>query len=494
MAGSLTDSQGPERRGVSCHKAPVRTDRPVKAVLLVASGLTLLFLVAAMVRENFFSEWRHHQRRYRAMLLASDDERQRRLGEAFDVEMRQVDLPALDTVDRCVICHSGIDNPAMAKAPQPHRTHPGDFLKHHPVEKYGCTVCHQGQGAATSFREAKATDVHWDYPLLPARLTAASCGACHSAESPLMAEHAPALARGRQLFLERGCQSCHKLGGVGGQLGPGLDGEGDKIRHQLPMAHVKGELTLANWLEQHFDRPQVIVPGSQMRPPRLTPAENEAMTIYMLSLRRRDRPQRYVPGDRVAALDREIHHKETNPTVLYDRLCVNCHGNGTYGTWDKFFNRFVPAVRGPGLRAVASKEYLRAAVEHGRPGTLMPAWHKGAGGLTKEQVDALVDYLLKGDGRPPQALRPAPASRGGDVARGAELFAQNCAGCHGANKLAPALENPAFQKAASDAFLARTIVNGRADTAMPAFQGEGADGLTDDEVRALVGYIRSLAR
>src|SRR5262245_51503378 len=267
MAGALT--------GKAEEVTPTaQSDRRVKIALLVGSGVTLMFLIAAMVRENFLSEWRSHQRRYRQMLLDSPDERQRQLGEKLSIEMRQIDLPHLATRDRCVSCHLGIDNPAMAVAPQPHRAHSGNLLKDHPVEKYGCTVCHQGQGAATNFHEAKATDVHWDYPLLPARLTAASCGTCHAAGSPLMARHAPALARGRQLFLDRGCQSCHKLGGVGGQLGPALDGVGGKIKHQLPMAHVRGEHTLANWLEQHFDRPQGVVPGSRMRPPRLTAGEN----------------------------------------------------------------------------------------------------------------------------------------------------------------------------------------------------------------------------
>jgi mono/diheme cytochrome c family protein len=411
------------------------------------------------------------------------------------VELRQVDLPQLGTTDRCVTCHVAIDNPAMANAPQPFRPHSGDYLKHHPVETYGCTICHRGQGAATNFHEAKATDVYWDYPLLPARLTDASCGACHSADSALMARHAPKLARGRQLFLDRGCQSCHKLGGVGGQLGPALDGEGLKIKHQLPMAHVAGEPTLANWLSQHFEHPQAVVPNSQMRPPRLTAAENEALTVYVLSLQNRDLPQTYVPADRVAAWDAELHRKEKDPAVLYNRFCVNCHGDGTYGQWDKFFNRFNPAIRGPGLLAVADKAYLRQAIEQGRPGTLMPAWGKGAGGLTAEQVGRLVDYLAAGDGWPPQTLRPIPQPlTGGSAGRGGELFGQLCAGCHAPGRVAPSLGNPAFQKSASDEFIAQTIVNGRHDTAMPAWQLPGAAGLTDDEVRHLVAYIRSLGK
>jgi mono/diheme cytochrome c family protein len=143
---------------------------------------------------------------------------------------------------------------------------------------------------------------------------------------------------------------------------------------------------------------------------------------------------------------------------------------------------------------VADREYLRTAIEQGRPGTQMPAWGKGAGGLTVEQVTSLVEYLAAGDGRPAQTARPLANPEGGDPARGAELFTQTCAGCHGANRLAPDLSNPTFQKTATADFLARTIKNGRADTPMPSFQRPGADGLSDDEVRDLVAYVRSLGQ
>jgi mono/diheme cytochrome c family protein len=76
--------------------------------------------------------------------------------------------------------------------------------------------------------------------------------------------------------------------------------------------------------------------------------------------------------------------------------------------------------------------------------------------------------------------------------RGALLYIQNCAGCHGSIGLAPALSNPTFQAAADDQFLADTIRNGRVDTAMPAFQREGLPGLTDQEVGDLVAFIRAM--
>ncbi len=479
---------------------PRPPDRYSAPVLLLASAATLGLLITAMVRENFLADWRVHQKTYAGMLLGSEDPRQRELGERFEVRLRQVDLPRMGTTDRCVSCHVGIDNPAMADAEQPYRTHPGDYLAEHPVAGYGCTICHRGQGPATNFYEAKAVEAHWDYPLLPAELTESSCGVCHGPDSELMRRNAPTLARGRQLFVDRGCQSCHKLDGVGGQLGPALDGEGLKTRHVLPMVNVTGETTLANWLAQHFDHPQRIVAGSRMPPPRLTRPENRALTTYMLSLQDRDLPQTYLAPDKVAQWNERLHSPVLDGQALYDGFCVNCHGDGRFGQWHKFYNQFTPAVRGPGLRAQADEQFVRVSVVLGRPGTLMPAWGQAGGGLSDAQVESLVRLLREDDSkeRPVQPLRPVPDPlTGGDPARGGELFAQHCTGCHGPGgrgAIAPALANPDFQKTASDELIARAIVNGRADTAMPAFQRPGGAGLSDQEVRDVTAFVRTLGR
>ena len=472
-------------------------DRPVVWVLLVASALSLALLAYAMLQENVLGQWRGVQQAYRAMLAKSPDPKQQQLARDFSIELRQVDLPQLGTVDRCVTCHVGIDNPAMATAAQPFRPHVGTVLQNHPLSDYGCTICHRGQGAATNFREAKAIGEFWDYPLLPPNLTESSCGLCHGTESELIREHAPKLALGRRLFVDRGCQSCHKLGGQGGQLGPALDREGMKTAHVLPMAAITGEHTVANWLGQHFIDPQRVVPGSQMPPPRLTPPEVEALTIYMLSLQGRDLPQNYLAKDKVAEWDRVLNARTNDPVELYEGRCKNCHGDGTYSRWNGFFGKFTPAVRGPGLRAMTDKAWLREVLAKGRPGTIMPGWDKGGGGLDDAQLSALVDYLAAGDGRPAQPLRPIPASlQGGDSARGAQLFTQLCAGCHGASGvggIAPTLNNPAFLANATDELIANTIVNGRTDTAMPSFQQPGAAGLSDQEIRDLLKLLRSFA-
>ena len=89
------------------------------------------------------------------------------------------------------------------------------------------------------------------------------------------------------------------------------------------------------------------------------------------------------------------------------------------------------------------------------------------------------------------ALQAGPApDAGGD------LFKQKCAMCHGADgKGYPALKTPDFtdpkvQASLTDEELTKTIKNGKTGTAMPPFK----DSLSDDQVKSLVKYIRSLKK
>jgi predicted nucleic acid-binding Zn-ribbon protein len=65
-------------------------------------------------------------------------------------------------VDRCTTCHLGIDQKGFEDAPQPFRTHPKMDLylstsSPHPVERFGCTVCHGGNGHSVNFKDAAHT-------------------------------------------------------------------------------------------------------------------------------------------------------------------------------------------------------------------------------------------------------------------------------------------------------------------------------------------------
>jgi cbb3-type cytochrome c oxidase subunit III len=464
--------------------------------LLAASLVTVAYLVAAAVRENYLADWQKLQHAYRNVLQAkATDERGRELLSNFHIELKQISVPSLNAVDRCVSCHSGIDDPRMIDVPNPLRVHPGDILKNHPADRFGCTVCHHGQGPATNFHDAKADtdDVYWDYPLLKGKLSEASCLACHDV-ARLPGEQVALLRGGMELYRRKSCGSCHKLGGRGGTLGPALDNEGAKTRHQLIMTNLEPPRTTERWQLAHFRDPPGVIPNSQMRNPSLTRQEALALTVYMLSLWQRDVPESYLAPDKIGEKYRDLHRAPLAGAQTYQQYCFGCHGQGTYGSWNKAFKRFIPAVRGPSLLATATPKYLETNITRGRPGTQMPPWGREGGGLQPEEITALVAYL-RSEAPPP--VPPGPPVARGDVKRGGVLFAQNCVGCHGVGGrggMAPEIGNPTFQEAASDDFIVTTIRHGRIATAMPAFQRAVAPDLTDAEIGDLLAYIRSLGQ
>jgi len=458
--------------------------------LLITSLVTLLLLLGAALRENYLSQWQFVQRAYRQILEdKATDERGRELLTDYRIELRQVSVPALDVVDRCVTCHVGIDDPRMTDVPQPFRVHPGDILESHPVDRFGCTICHHGQGAATNFSDAKAEDAYWDYPLLATELTQSSCLTCHDARQ-LPREQVGLLLQGMELYQRKSCGSCHELDGRGGLLGPALDNEGAKTRHQLTMANLKPPHTTWRWHQAHFRDPGAVVTDSQMKNPTVTEQEALALSVYMLSLWNRDVPESYLAPDKVEQKFHSLNPAPQPAAEIYQQYCAACHGDGSYGRWDKTFARFIPAIRGP-LAATASPEYLENNIAKGRPGTRMPAWEAQAGGLLPQEIAGLVGYLRASAGR---VVSPAGELPHGDAGHGGVLFAQSCAGCHGpAGRagVAPELANPIFQQSASDAFIVTTIRNGRSGTAMPSFQRRGAAALSDAEIGDLLAYIRT---
>lgn len=471
--------------------------------LLAVSVLTTVILIVAALSENVFAPWRMIRQDYARLLQEkATDDRGKAIASQFEVRIVQNVLPELATIDRCITCHPGIDDPRMTDAKLPFRTHPGDYLIHHPPDKFGCTVCHRGQGRALVFEEAKAVGYHWDYPLLPANLTQSSCGLCHTDEEIANAG-GEKYAMGRALFDSKGCVACHKLNGRGGSLGPGLDGVGLKVRAQLPMASVEGDHTLPQWLLEHFENPQRVVANSLMRPPQLSPEENEALTIYMLSLQDRDLPKSYLSAHKHREFYDQRFPQPQSGEELFNQYCAVCHDTGEYGRYDKFYKKFIPAIRGSSLIQTASAEYIDQNIRRGRPGTLMAPWNTETSGLSGEDLSKITEYLRSapvpnGERLAPELERIATDSNfeaTGGVSRGFDLFRRHCVGCHGPvgeGQLGPAINNPVFQQTATDGFLFVTIAAGRRNTAMPGFLNEGQGGLTEEDISCLVAYVRSL--
>jgi len=176
--------------------------------------------------------------------------------------------------DRCRTCHLGIDKfgasdvptfphgdsgsdspeewVAAGKFPHPFASHPRPDVyltaaSPHPLPEFGCTICHAGQGSATSFHNAQhgpndpveSHDWHeehgyshnhfWEYPMLPERLRESACLKCHHEVIELgvnskFGATAPKVFEGWQLIQKYGCFGCHEINGFDGhdRIGPDL--------------------------------------------------------------------------------------------------------------------------------------------------------------------------------------------------------------------------------------------------------------------------------
>jgi len=130
-----------------------------------------------------------------------------------DFERNNFDKP-IARVDRCESCHAAINKPGFDDSPNPYKTHPhrDEIFGKHPPEKFGCTPCHQGQGAAVNSPEQAHGEVHhWDQPLLRGVKVQASCIKCHANIQHLSG--ASTIERGQLLFEELGCPNCHLVDG-----------------------------------------------------------------------------------------------------------------------------------------------------------------------------------------------------------------------------------------------------------------------------------------
>lgn len=85
-------------------------------------------------------------------------------------------------------------------------------------------------------------------------------------------------------------------------------------------------------------------------------------------------------------------------------------------------------------------------------------------------------------------------AEGGDPKRGAELYAANCAVCHGSDakgRIGAKLSKD-FSSIDTDAFLEQTIANGIDGTRMPAWSQANGGPLSDQDVADIAAYVSGL--
>jgi mono/diheme cytochrome c family protein len=304
--------------------------------------------------------------------------------ENFKIEIKQIHIPEAGLVDRCESCHLGIREPlALMPAELGGRqlfvSHPNKtLLTLHDPSRFGCTLCHNGNGSATTSAEkAHGNYSHWPWPMFARENSEAGCLQCHFNDRVL--EQAPVLTRGRDLFQMKGCVGCHRheefdreMDGLAAtrQQIQNLENQRKLARLELARETKKSEEAASDQeAEQHYARAESL---------RVTSSSMDA---------------------RVAELDQNA----------------------------KFLMRDVKKA-GPNLKDVRlklRKEWIPVWLQDPpafRPGTKMPKFR-----LPDEEIRAISAFLWQAALEGP---RPAPQPKGDPVA-GKELFeTRGCLACH----------------------------------------------------------------
>lgn len=257
--------------------------------LFALFGLVLIVLFGITGFKDNDREWKKYQTEFKRLEYQKAVTPEEKAAIKSDTEIKQLQIHDINRADRCITCHAGYDNPKFAMENVVYRTHPNP--DQHPFDKFGCTICHRGQGRATTVAGAHGKVQHWEEPMLEKDFVQVSCGKCHPEPE---VKGAPLLNLGRKLFSEKGCGGCHKIEGISaGNIGPELTVVGSKYQHEFNYKNIKGEHTVANWIFEHFKDPQAITTGTVMPNFGLTDEEAKALTIYMLSLTRGKIPYEY---------------------------------------------------------------------------------------------------------------------------------------------------------------------------------------------------------
>lgn len=267
------------------------------------------------------------------------------------------------------------------------------------------------------------------------------------------------------------CSACHGLRGMGR--------DSQDVLGPVPSVAQADFLALA-------DDPFLVKTISEGRPGRrmpawattegaLRPQEVKAVVAHLRSL---EPPAPSFEAVKEATADLALGRR------TFALRCAPCHGAAGEGT------EVGPPLAASDNVVTMDDSRIYGTLATGVAGTAMGAFRM----LDAPALRSVISVV--------QALPRLPLSRKtwkatpGDPGRGAALFAQHCATCHGKSgegEKGPALGNPALAAVASDGFFTGTIVRGRPGTKMPSFGTGGPEHarLTAAEVADLVALLRS---
>ncbi len=173
---------------------------------------------------------------------------------------------------------------------------------------------------------------------------------------------------------------------------------------------------------------------------------------------------------------------ESELTTLSEYV-VNPRASSTGST---LFNKYCTACHGERIPTAPDQETARRMIATGGAHITMPVWGDI---LTTEQLDALVKYTLQ-------------ASKGTGIQTGSELFADNCAVCHGqygeggpnptlAGDILAPISSAEFLKTRDDLTLRSIISQGQPNFGMSPFSSSYGGPLSSDQIDAIIAFMRS---
>ena len=278
----------------------IKNDR----LLILLTGLLFAIITLVTIFMEEVPDWIYYQKEFRATAI---DLVGMEKAEKIPTGIQQIWVEDLDRVDRCITCHQGITWPGFKQAPQPYKTHPSlHIFDSHPIEEYGCTICHGGQGYAIDKTAAHGFTKHWEEPLLAGVVAAdynisdknalgeINCNICHRYDRETAGM--PYINRAKDLIQEKACWGCHIINGTGGTIGPDLSNIGERHAEGYDWSSFASFKSTLNWHILHFDEPASVVPETVMPKMGLQTRDRQALSMLMMSWKDEDLPFKYIPG------------------------------------------------------------------------------------------------------------------------------------------------------------------------------------------------------
>lgn len=155
---------------------------------------------------------------------------------------------------------------------------------------------------------------------------------------------------------------------------------------------------------------------------------------------------------------------------LFNTYCIQCHGSDAQGS------RGFPNLTDTDWLYGGTAEHIRESIEKGRVGVMQPWGPK----LGEERVKDAANYVMSLSGKEHNEDR---------ALRGKEVFAANCAVCHGEDgggkqNMAPNLTDDVWLWGGSEKAIIETITGGRHNQ-MPAWGGF----LSKEKIHMLTAYV-----